>query len=815
MEIRPSGSSGTPRSRVLLGVGALVLMAIAGVSYYEWQQYNRATAEAVRTREIEGSLDALNSSLVDAESGQRGFLLTGQDRYLQPYNQAVGAIPDELAQLHRLLAARPSQSADLARLDKVVNGKLAEMRQTIELRRTQGKQPALDIVLSDRGQREMQEIRALCGEIRGREYSAQNQSSSESEAAAKIAVLATVVGSIALLFLFSFRLQPYASPEPGAQQRPWFLRYGAAVLVVAGAALFRAGLTPIMGGRTMPFTLFFPAVWFAAWYGGFRPGLLSIALSVPVASYFFAEPTGSLLIKWHDDQVAMLMLVLVGFGMALLSRSQRQAVERAAQAENAEHNERLRFETTLGSIGDAVIATDAEGRTVFVNKVAQSLLRAPAGGVLGRHLDDVFRIVNENTRAPVESPVARVLREGEVVGLANHTVLIAQDGAEIPIDDSGAPIRGEGGKLVGTVLVFRDITQRRATEKRLAAQAAELRQRIHLLEPVHCFVDDMENRIVYWNQGAVDMYGFSAKEAAGQISYEFLKTVFPEPLGNIRARLMTEGQWEGELVQTRKDGSQLTVASHWALHRDEEGRPAAILKVNTDITDRKLAEEAQRQSELNAQLLRIQDEERRRIGRDLHDSAGQTLVMLKMNLDWLESGSGLDGDGREKVAECVQMADGLIKETRTTSYTLYPPMLEDVGLKSAIPIYLDGLMQRTGIEARLEIPSEFSRLPPDVELALFRVLQEGLTNVVRHSGSRVVDIRLGMEDGTVRMEIADQGKGIPPEVLEAFQRESPGKLGVGLRGMKERIRQLGGRLSVTSTAGGTVVTAAVACGKIS
>src|SRR5262245_50850995 len=117
--------------------------------------------------------------------------------------------------------------------------------------------------------------------------------------------------------------------------------------------------------------------------------------------------------------------------------------------------------TTLASIGDAVISTDADGRIVFVNKVALALLRATEADVKGRHVDEVFRIQNEFTRCKVESPLAAVLRDGLTVGLANHTVLIAQDGTEIPIDDSAAPIRGEGGELQGAVLVFRDITTRR------------------------------------------------------------------------------------------------------------------------------------------------------------------------------------------------------------------------------------------------------------------------------------------------------------------------------------------------------------------
>ena len=598
-------------------------------------------------------------------------------------------------------------------------------------------------------------------------------------------------------------LGPMAGPGSHSKAVSWALRYSVAILSVAAAFVLRLALTPLVGYTELAFTIFLPAILFAAWFGGFGAGVLSVGLSA-VSGAYFMEPFGSLLVRGRKDQISLLVFIALGCGMVLLACSQRRAMERAVRAEDAERHERRRFETTLASIGDAVIAADKDGRVTFANRVALSLLKAPAADLLGKCLDDVFRIVNESTRAKVESPAARTLREGGIVGLTSRTVLISEDGREIPIDDSAAPIFGEGGATVGMVLVFRDITERRATEKRLAEQTAELRQKAQLLERVHCFVRDLEDRIVYWNPGAVDLYGFSADEAVGQISHQLLKTALSVPLEDIRAELMGAGRWDGELIQTRRDGGQVTVASHWSVERDDSGRPAAILEVNVDITDRKRAEEAQRESELAARLLRIQEEERRRIGRELHDSAGQKLVLLKIHLDSLESG----GEA-QRVAECVRLADDLIKEIRTTSYALYPPMLEDIGLKSAISWYVDGFMQRSGIATRLESPSDFVRPPRELELALFRVLQESLTNVFRHSGSPVANVRLDAKDGVIRLEVADQGKGIPPEVLGAFNRGSLSKLGVGLRGMKDRIRQLGGQLNVSSTAGGTIVSAAV------
>jgi len=463
-----------PRT-VVLGTAVLCLLVLVGVSYHQWWRYRDANAEAGQTRDVLGACDQLLSSLTDAETSQRGFLLTGEQNYLQPYNHAIQEIPAELSTIWRLLGARAGQSGNAARLNALTADKLAELRETIDARRMGGLAAALAMVENGRGQKAMDDIRGLCEQIRRIEISTQSQASADGEAAAGTALLLTIAGSLVLLFLFAFGMEPFASPEPQAWQRPWPIRYGAAVLAVIAIALLRAALIPLIGRTTLPFTLFFFAVAFAAWFGGFRPAVLSIALSLPVGAYFFAEPTGSLLVSGRDDQVAMLMIVVVGYGVALLSRAQRTAVDRAGRAENAERNERRRFETTLASIGDAVIATDGQGRVSFANPVALSLLGRTEAEVTGKPLPDVFHIVDEFTRAPAENPVGRVLREGAIVGLGNHTKLIAKDGHEIPIDDSAAPILDDAGQAAGVVLVFRDISERKRADQAIENTLHQLR----------------------------------------------------------------------------------------------------------------------------------------------------------------------------------------------------------------------------------------------------------------------------------------------------------------------------------------------------
>jgi signal transduction histidine kinase len=181
-----------------------------------------------------------------------------------------------------------------------------------------------------------------------------------------------------------------------------------------------------------------------------------------------------------------------------------------------------------------------------------------------------------------------------------------------------------------------------------------------------------------------------------------------------------------------------------------------------------------------------------------------------MGLDSMKSDVAPDRkETARQIAECVDLAEQAIREVRTISYLLHPPMLEEMGLNTAIPWYVDGFAKRSGIQTTLEItPPDFGRLPRDVELAIFRVLQESLTNVHRHSGSPTAHARIAIGGGTVNLEVHDHGKGIPPGVLEMGP-DSLGKLGVGLGGMTERMRQLGGSLELISTADGTTVRASV------
>jgi PAS domain S-box-containing protein len=269
---------------------------------------------------------------------------------------------------------------------------------------------------------------------------------------------------------------------------------------------------------------------------------------------------------------------------------------RAAEALRAE---REQYRVTLASIGDAVIATDTNGRVTFLNRIAQELTGWGGEDAAGRPLESVFRIVDEHTRRPAENPARRALREGRVVGLANHTLLVARDGTERPIDDSGAPIRDEFGAVAGVVLVFRDIAERKAAEEARARLAAIVESSDDAIVS-----KTLDGTILSWNAGAERIFGYTAAEAVGK---PITLIIPPERLAEeheILGRLSRGERVEHfETVRVAKGGRRVHIALTISPVRDAEGRVVGASKVARDVTDRRRAEEALREKDERLQLL--------------------------------------------------------------------------------------------------------------------------------------------------------------------------------------------------------------------
>lgn len=357
----------------------------------------------------------------------------------------------------------------------------------------------------------------------------------------------------------------------------------------------------------------------------------------------------------------------------------------------------------------------------------------------------------------------------------------------------------------------RDELELRVEERTAELKRAEERFR-SLLEsaPDAMIVADQNGAILIVNSQAEKIFGYNRDELMGREVETLIPSRFhrrhlqhrkgfaSEP----RFRAMGEGL---ELYGLHKDGREFPVEISLSPIQTEHG--LVFTSAIRDITQRKAVERAAR--ELSARLLQMQDEERRRIARELHDSAGQVIALM-MNVDQLIE---MDGTGERKrlLSDSHALLQNLNKEVRTISHLLHPPLLDEVGLSSALQWYVDGFAKRSGIATTVEIGPEFGRLDSDAEITIFRMVQECLTNVHRHSGSRKAAVRLTRCSGEVRIEVLDEGKGIPAEKWVNIVGSGP--VGVGLRGMRERITQLGGKLDVQSDSGGTKVAATLPIAK--
>jgi len=379
-----------------------------------------------------------------------------------------------------------------------------------------------------------------------------------------------------------------------------------------------------------------------------------------------------------------------------------------------------------------------------------------------------------------------------------------------------------------TIADLQQKTQALENALRLRQTEERFRLLVEAVQDYAIFMLDPGGHIASWNIGAQRIKGYRGAEIIGR----HFSCFYPEedlrsgkPAWELQ-EAARDGRFEDEGWRIRKDGSRFWASVVITAVRDEAGTLIGFAKVTRDFTERMQVQEALRKEiterkeaqrrlyesenslrQLSRHLLRTQDEERRRIGRELHDSLGQSLAAMKINLDSLTSIVGADDLAGQKVAECVQLAEASIKEVRTISYLLYPPMLEEMGLKSAILWYLDGFSARSGIKTTFDVRADFGRLCRDAELALFRVLQESLTNIHRHSGSQTAHIRLSTKAETTVLEIKDRGTGIVPRPSEQSRGDQIGAPGVGLRGMNERMLHLGGRLEIVSTQEGTTVRA--------
>src|SRR5439155_7156112 len=366
---------------------------------------------------------------------------------------------------------------------------------------------------------------------------------------------------------------------------------------------------------------FFCSIVLVAWLVGLGPSLAALLLTCLSAAYFILPPRGSLGIYSQENQVGLGIFFLTGLAVALLSGELRAAQRRAQRAEEAERGQRQqlqvtlqelqeeitrrrqaeeklleeheRLRVTLASIGDAVIATDVAGRVVFLNPVAEALTGWKQHEAAGQPLENIFPLLSEKTGEPIEHPVAKVIREGVVVGLANHTLLVSRDGTARPIADSGAPIMDAAGKVLGVVLVFRDVTDQRRSE--WALRDSEARKTAIFDSALDCIITmDHQGRVVEFNPAAERTFGYRRADAVGEPLAEL---IIPLPLREQHyrglARYMATGEGPVlnkriEMPALRADGTEFPV--ELSITRIPTGEPPVFTATIRDISERKQLE---------------------------------------------------------------------------------------------------------------------------------------------------------------------------------------------------------------------------------
>lgn len=320
---------------------------------------------------------------------------------------------------------------------------------------------------------------------------------------------------------------------------------------------------------------------------------------------------------------------------------------------------------------------------------------------------------------------------------------------------------------------------------------------------------NLDGVIRSWNKGAERVFGYTAQEAIGQ----FITLIIPpdrqdEEVAILKQLRRGERIDHFETVRMRKDGKLLDIGVTISPLKDAAGRVIGASKVARDITQRKAAEEARKNAEVSLLLLQAEDAERRRIARELHDGVGQLLTVINLNVSRVaEERTRLTEATRRCVEDNVSLVAQVSAEIRTVSYLLHPPLLEELGLSTTLKWFLEGFAQRTKINIVSELPSKLERLSQDRELSLFRIAQECLTNVHRHSGSSTAFVRLSRTANGIELEVKDEGRGIKEDMRSKINAGTSS--GVGFRGMRERVKLIGGGLTVHSNGAGTSVVVTV------
>jgi PAS domain S-box-containing protein len=585
--------------------------------------------------------------------------------------------------------------------------------------------------------------------------------------------------------------------------------YALGLLALVLAVLLRWVLDPLMGDA-LPLVTLFGAVAAGVWVGGYRVAIPVALLGYIACHILFIEPRGHFDLSAIANLVGLVAYLFTCTLIVVFGEAARVAESRAQQR-------RQLFQVTLQSIGDAVITTDNDGRITDFNEVAETLTGWTRAEALGQSLEHVFNIVNEVTRRPVDNPATRALREGVIVGLANHTVLIRKDGSECPIDDSAAPIRNEHGHVSGCVLIFRDVSAQRLAERDKAEQLITARLLAAIVESSDDAIisKTLEGIIQSWNAAAERLFGFTAAEAVGQ----HISLVIP------RERIAEEDQIVASLKagrriehfeteRVRKDGQRITVSLTISPIKDDSGQVVGASKIVRDVTEqRRLTDDLQ----LLAAELSAADQRKNEFLATLAHELRNPLAPMSNMLEVVKR-AGNDGEVLKRAHETIErqlnqmvrLVDDLLDLNRITHDRLELRRSE-VELSSVIQQAIEvarPLIDAARQELIVGLPDEPVYLNAD-RARLAQVFGNLLNNSCKYTGRNgKIAVSAKRCGDSVSITVRDNGAGIPLDKLDRIfdmfmqvdrkSERSQDGLGIGLTLVKRLVEMHGGSIEARS-----------------
>jgi PAS domain S-box-containing protein len=560
-----------------------------------------------------------------------------------------------------------------------------------------------------------------------------------------------------------------------------------------------------------------------------------IQFVAPVASFPMQEPIPQAV---NDSQAA--------------PESPTNSVSRSEQ-KLLNANQRLRSILIANEV--ATWTWDIENNCVIADENLARLFgmspQEAAGGAVEKYLE----VIHPEDRPGVSAAIVKAIEDPAATFEMDYRI-VRKDGTTSWVTARGTVERDAEGRPRSFPGVVIDVTRRKLSEEKAEELRRQLEQQSRVFETTlssitdFAYIFDLQGRFAYVNQALLDLWGLKLEEAVGKNFYD-LK--YPDELAErlqrqIQQVIDSKTGLTDETPYTSPTGAGGYYEYIFRPVFDPQGNVELVAGSTRDITGRKKVEEQLRQSEerfrilaetlenqvhsrteeleqrsndvltqseqlrnLSVRLMEMQDQERRHIARELHDSAGQTIALLLINLGRMVKALGTsDPKLAELAGETRKYAEELNQEIRTTSYLLHPPLLDESGLRAALDWYVDGLRERAGLDVEVNIDGKFERPSRELELAIFRIVQECLTNVHRHSESKTAWIRIERQGANVMVEVRDAGRGIAAESLARIQTKSAG---VGLRGMRERVRQFAGDVRIDSKEGsGTTIVVTLPAG---